>query len=853
MRKAKPKKRVILPDPVFNDQKVSKFVNHLMYDGKKNTSYEIFYNALKTVETKLPGEETSALEVWKKALDNVTPQLEVKSRRIGGATFQVPTEIRPDRKESISMKNLIAFARKRGGKSMADKLAAEILDAYNEQGGAFKRKEDMHRMAEANRAFAHFRRNIGIMAHIDAGKTTTSERILFYTGLTHKIGEVHDGAATMDWMEQEQERGITITSAATTTYWKYAGNKYKINLIDTPGHVDFTAEVERSLRVLDGAVATYCAVGGVEPQSETVWRQADKYNVPRIGYVNKMDRSGADFFEVVRQMKDVLGANPCPVVIPIGAEESFKGVVDLIKMKAILWHDETMGADYDVEEIPANLVDEANEWRDKMLEKVAEFDEALMEKYFDDPSTITEDEILRALRAGTLKMEIVPMLCGSSFKNKGVQTLLDYVCAFLPSPLDTPNIVGTNPNTGAEEDRKPDEDEKTSALAFKIATDPYVGRLTFFRVYSGKVEAGSYIYNSRSGKKERVSRLFQMHSNKQNPVEVISAGDIGAGVGFKDIRTGDTLCDETAPIVLESMDFPEPVIGIAVEPKTQKDLDKLSNGLAKLAEEDPTFTVRTDEQTGQTIISGMGELHLDIIIDRLKREFKVECNQGRPQVNYKEAITKTVELREVYKKQSGGRGKFADIIVSVGPVDEDWKQGGLQFIDEVKGGNVPKEFIPSVQKGFQTAMKNGVLAGFPLDSLKVVLKDGSFHPVDSDQLSFEICAIQAYKNACVKAGPVLMEPIMKLEVVTPEENMGDVIGDLNKRRGQVEGMETSRSGARIVKAMVPLAEMFGYVTALRTITSGRATSSMTYDHHAQVSSSIAKTVLEEVKGRVDLV
>ena len=699
----------------------------------------------------------------------------------------------------------------------------------------------------------HLTRNIGIMAHIDAGKTTTSERILYYTGLTHKIGEVHDGAATMDWMEQEQERGITITSAATTTYWKYAGNKYKINLIDTPGHVDFTAEVERSLRVLDGAVATYCAVGGVEPQSETVWRQADKYNVPRIGYVNKMDRSGADFFEVVRQMKDVLGANPCPVVIPIGSEESFKGVVDLIKMKAILWHDETMGADYDVEDIPANLVDEANEWRDKMLEKVAEFDESLMEKYFDDPSTITEEEVLRALRAGTLKMEIVPMLCGSSFKNKGVQTLLDYVCAFLPSPLDTPNIVGTNPTTGAEEDRRPDEDEKTAALAFKIATDPYVGRLTFFRVYSGKVEAGSYIYNSRSGKKERVSRLFQMHSNKQNPVEVISAGDIGAGVGFKDIRTGDTLCDETAPIVLESMDFPEPVIGIAVEPKTQKDLDKLSNGLAKLAEEDPTFTVRTDEQTGQTIISGMGELHLDIIIDRLKREFKVECNQGKPQVNYKEAITKTVNLREVYKKQSGGRGKFADIIVNVGPVDEDYKEGGLQFENKVTGGNIPKEFIPSVQKGFENAMKNGILGGFPMDSLKVELLDGSFHPVDSDQLSFEICALQAYKSACAQAKPVLMEPIMKLEVVTPEENMGDVIGDLNKRRGQVEGMDTSRSGARIVKAMVPLAEMFGYVTALRTITSGRATSSMTYDHHAPVSSSIAKAVLEEIKGRTDLV
>ena len=699
----------------------------------------------------------------------------------------------------------------------------------------------------------HLTRNIGIMAHIDAGKTTTSERILFYTGLTHKIGEVHDGAATMDWMAQEQERGITITSAATTTRWKWNGQTYKINLIDTPGHVDFTAEVERSLRVLDGAVAAYCAVGGVEPQSETVWRQADKYNVPRMGYVNKMDRSGADFFEVVRQMKDVLGANPCPVVIPIGAEESFKGLVDLIKMKAILWHDETMGADYSVEEIPADLQAEAEEWRDKMLEKVAEFDDELMNKYFDDPSTITEEEILRALRAATVAMEVTPMLCGSSFKNKGVQTLLDYVCAFLPSPLDTPNVVGTNPDTGAEEDRKPSDEEKTSALAFKIATDPYVGRLTFIRVYSGKVEAGSYIYNSRSGKKERVSRLFQMHSNHQNPVEVIGAGDIGAGVGFKDIRTGDTLCDEDAPIVLESMDFPDPVIGIAVEPKTQKDLDKLSNGLAKLAEEDPTFTVKTDEQTGQTVISGMGELHLDIIIDRLKREFKVECNQGKPQVNYKEAITKTVNLREVYKKQSGGRGKFADIIVNVGPVDEDYKEGGLQFENKVTGGNIPKEFIPSVQKGFESAMKNGILGGFPMDSLKVELLDGSFHPVDSDQLSFEICALQAYKSACAQAKPVLMEPIMKLEVVTPEENMGDVIGDLNKRRGQVEGMDTSRSGARIVKAMVPLAEMFGYVTALRTITSGRATSSMTYDHHAPVSSSIAKAVLEEIKGRTDLV
>ncbi len=699
----------------------------------------------------------------------------------------------------------------------------------------------------------HLTRNIGIMAHIDAGKTTTSERILFYTGKTHKIGEVHDGGATMDWMAQEQERGITITSAATTAYWTWNGNKYKFNLIDTPGHVDFTAEVERSLRVLDGAVATYCAVGGVEPQSETVWRQADKYNVPRIGYVNKMDRSGADFFEVVRQMKDVLGATPCVISVPIGAEEKFKGIVDLIRMKAILWHDETMGAEYDVEEIPAELKDECEEWRGKMIELAAEQDEALMEKYFEDPDSLTEEEIIAAIRKGTLALDIVPMTCGSSFKNKGVQTLLDYVCMFLPSPLDTPAIVGTNPDTGEEEDRKPSEDEKTAALAFKIATDPYVGRLTFFRVYSGKVEAGSYIYNVRSGKKERVSRLFQMHSNHQNPVEVISAGDIGAGVGFKDIHTGDTLCDEDAPIVLESMDFPDPVIGIAVEPKTQKDLDKLSQGLAKLAEEDPTFTVKTDEQSGQTVISGMGELHLDIIIDRLKREFKVECNQGKPQVNYKEAITKTVNLREVYKKQSGGRGKFADIIVNVGPVDEDFKEGGLQFENKVTGGNIPKEFIPSVQKGFENAMKSGVLGGYPLDSLKVELLDGSFHPVDSDQLSFEIAALQAYKNACSQAGPVLMEPIMKLEVVTPEENMGDVIGDLNKRRGQVEGMESSRSGARIVKAQVPLAEMFGYVTALRTITSGRATSSMQYDHHAPVSSSIARAVLEEVKGRVDLI
>ena len=698
----------------------------------------------------------------------------------------------------------------------------------------------------------HLTRNIGIMAHIDAGKTTTSERILFYTGKTHKIGEVHDGAATKDWMAQEQERGITITSAATTCNWNYLGKSYKINLIDTPGHVDFTAEVERSLRVLDGAVATYSAADGVQPQSETVWRQADKYNVPRIGYVNKMDRSGADFFETVQQMKDILGANPCPIQIPIGAEENFKGVVDLLKMKAILWHDETMGAEYDIEEIPADLVDEANEWREKMIESAANFDDALMEKYLEGQE-ITEEELIAAIRKGTISMELTPMLLGSSYKNKGVQPLLDYVCAFLPSPLDTAAIVGTNPDTEEEEDRKPSEDEPTSALAFKIATDPFMGRLVFFRVYSGKVVAGSYVYNPRSRKKERISRLFQMNSNKEIPMETIDAGDIGAGVGFKDIRTGDTLCDEAHPIVLESMSFPDTVISIAVEPKSQADIAKLDNGLAKLAEEDPTFTVRTDEQSGQTIISGMGELHLDIIIDRLKREFKVECNQGKPQVNYKEAITKPTTLREVYKKQSGGRGKFADIIVTIGPKDEDYKEGDLQFINEVKGGNIPKEFIPSVQKGFENAMKTGVLGGYPMTGLKVVLTDGSFHPVDSDQLSFELAALNAYKNGCPKAGPVLMEPIMKVEVVTPEENMGDVIGDLNKRRGQVEGMEEARSGARIVKAQVPLSEMFGYVTALRTITSGRATSSMEYDHHAPLSSAIAKAVLEEVKGRADLV
>ena len=705
---------------------------------------------------------------------------------------------------------------------------------------------------KATDANLKFTRNIGIMAHIDAGKTTTSERILYYTGLTHKIGEVHDGAATMDWMEQEQERGITITSAATTAFWKYNDQKYKINLIDTPGHVDFTVEVERSLRVLDGTIATFCAVGGVEPQSETVWRQADKYNVPRVAYVNKMDRSGANFLEVARQMKELLGANPCPIQLPIGAEDTFKGMVDLVRMKAVYYPDEAMGAHYVLEDIPENMLEECKQYRDKMLETIAEFDEELMVKYFDDPDTITEEEIKRALRAATLKMEIVPMLCGSSFKNKGVQLLLDAVCAYLPSPSDTAEVVGhAYGDPDKQVSRKPLFEEPMCALAFKIATDPYVGRLVFFRVYSGQIDAGTYVFNSRSGKKERISRLFQMHSNKQNPMETIGCGDIGAGVGFKDIRTGDTLCAEDAPIVLEAMDFPDPVLGIAVEPKTQKDLDRLDQGLQKLAEEDPTFQVESNEETGQTIIRGMGELHLDIIIDRLRREFKVECNQGRPQVTYKEAITKPVELREVFKKQSGGRGKFADIICRVEPVDEGF-EGNLQFIDEVKGGDIPKEFIPSIQKGFLAAMKNGVLAGYPVEQLKVTVISGSFHPVDSDQLSFELCAQQAFKKACAQAGPVLMEPIMKVEVVTPEESMGDVIGDMNKRRGQVEGMETSRSGARIVKATAPLAEMFGYVTALRTITSGRATSTMSFSHYAQVSHSIAEKVLTEVKGNVNL-
>lgn len=697
----------------------------------------------------------------------------------------------------------------------------------------------------------HLTRNIGIMAHIDAGKTTTTERILYYTGLTYKVGEVHDGSATMDWMVQEQERGITITSAAVTTHWKWKDNIFKINLIDTPGHVDFTAEVERSLRVLDGAVAVFCAVGGVQPQSETVWHQASKYGVPRLAYVNKMDRSGADFFGVVKQMREMLKANSCPVEIPIGQEETFKGVIDLIKMKAIYWQDDSLDSKFFEKEIPAELLGEAKEWHDNLIENVAEFDDNMMEKYLEDASLITADDILRAVRKGTISRNLVPVVCGSSFRNKGVQPLLDYICAFLPSPIDIDGVTGLIPGSEKETNRKPSSDEKTSALVFKIAVDPFVGRLIFFRVYSGSVKAGSYIFNTRSGKKERVSRLFQMYSKKQIQVDEVSAGDIGAVVALKDIRTGDTLCDEDAPIVLESMDFPDPVISIAVEPKTEKDIRKLADGLSRLAEEDPTFTVKVDEESGQTLISGMGELHLDIIIDRLRREFGVECNQGRPQVSYKESISKTVRLREEYKKQTGGKGHYACIEVEVGPADPGWK-GGLQFIDATKGEALPKIYLPSIEKGFVNAMRNGVLIGAPMESLKVTVLDGKDHPVDSDALSFEVCATGAFRNACLKAAPGLMEPIMLLEVVTPEESMGNVIGDLNKRRGQVEGMETNHSGAKIVKANVPLAEMFGYVTALRTITSGRATSSMTYKCHAEVAKQLERQIVEEQGGNIAL-
>ena len=699
-----------------------------------------------------------------------------------------------------------------------------------------------------------FTRNIGIAAHIDAGKTTTTERILYYTGVNHKLGEVHDGAATMDWMAQEQERGITITSAATTCFWNYRGNKYKVNIIDTPGHVDFTVEVNRSLRILDGLVFLFSAVDGVEPQSETNWRLANNYNVTRLCFVNKMDRAGADFLNVVKQVREMLGGNAVPLQLPIGSEDSFKGVVDLINFRGIVWNEHDQGMTFTEVPIPAELMDEAKALREKMLEAIAEFDDSLMEKYFDDPNSITEREILDALRKSCIAGKVVPMVCGSSFKNKGVQTMLDLVMELLPSPLDKDNITGTNPDTGEEVSRKPDVKEPFTALAFKIATDPFVGRLAYFRAYSGRLESGSYVLNSRSGNKERISRIFQMHANKQNQIPFIEAGDIGAAVGFKDIKTGDTLCAENAPIVMEAMQFPEPVIGLAVEPKTQADMEKLGVAIGKLAEEDPTFRVKTDEETGQTVISGMGELHLEIIVDRLKREFKVECNQGAPEVSYKEAITGSVQHREVYKKQTGGRGKFADIQFTLSPIDSDFdtvaNKTNLQFVNQITGGNIPKEFIPSVEKGFKAAMQNGVLAGYPLDSLKVTLTDGSFHAVDSDALSFEIAAKLAYREACAKAKPILLEPIMKVEVVTPDEYMGDVMGDLNRRRGQMEGMDT-RAGAQVIKAKVPLSEMFGYVTTLRTITSGRASSSMEFSHYTECPKAIAEEVIAKVKGKLE--
>ena len=688
-----------------------------------------------------------------------------------------------------------------------------------------------------------FTRNIGIMAHIDAGKTTTSERILYYTGKTHKIGEVHDGAATMDWMVQEQERGITITSAATTAFWHYGDKVYQINLIDTPGHVDFTVEVERSLRVLDGTIATFCAVGRVQPQSETVWRQADKYGVPKIAYVNKMDRVGADFLACVEEIYTKLGARAVPICLPIGAEDKFLGIVDLISRKAIVYDSSEELVNYKFQEVPADMEEEVEKWRNKLIEAAAECDESLMEKFFEDPDSLTEEEIIAALRKGTISMQIVPACCGSSFKNKGVQFLLDAVMRYLPSPLDKGVVKGTSPKTGNEEDLLPSADQPFCALVFKIATDPFVGRLAFMRVYSGRIDSGSYAYNVRTAKKERIARLYQMHSNHQNPIDFVEAGDICAAVGFKDLRTGDTICDENPPVILESMVFPDPVIGIAVEPKTQTDLDKLGVALGKLAEEDPTFTVRADHETGQTIISGMGELHLDIIVDRLRREFGVEINQGAPQVNYREAITGTVQHREVFKKQTGGRGKFADIIVEIGPADEG--ESGLQFVNEVKGGNIPKEFIPSIEKGFKSAMANGVLAGYEVQSMKVTVIDGSYHPVDSDQLSFEMAARMAFRHACPKAKPVLLEPIMSLEVVTPEDYMGDIVGDLNRRRGQIQAMDSTANGARIVKAFVPLAEQFGYVTVLRTLSSGRATSTMSFDHYSEVPANLAKEIVEK--------
>lgn len=692
-----------------------------------------------------------------------------------------------------------------------------------------------------------FTRNIGIAAHIDAGKTTTTERILYYTGITHKIGETHEGAATMDWMEQEQERGITITSAATHCKWMYRDHEYTVNIIDTPGHVDFTVEVERSLRVLDGMVALFSAVDGVEPQSETVWRQADKYKVPRLGFANKMDREGADFFNVCKQVREMLGGNPVPLQVPIGDGMDFRGVVDLISNKATIWHDEDLGMTYEQIDIPEDLVEDVRKYRGELVEAVAEYDEELMEKFFEDENSITEDEIIAALRAATIDMSIIPMMCGSAFKNKGVQALLDAVMRYLPSPVDIEGIEGKNPDTDEEEKRQPNVDSPFSALAFKIATDPFVGRLAFFRVYSGKLDAGSYVLNNRSGKKERISRMYQMHSNKQEPIDSIEAGDIGAAVGFKDIKTGDTLTDMDHPLVLESMSFPDPVIGIAVEPKTKADVDKMGSALAKLAEEDPTFQVKTDEVSGQTIISGMGELHIEILVDRLKREFKVEVNEGEPQVEYKETVTKTTQHREVYKKQTGGRGKFADISFEMGPVDDDFEEKGLQFVDSIKGGRIPKEFIPSVQKGFEQAMKSGPLAGFQMDTLKVTLKDGSFHPVDSDQLSFEVAAKLGYRACARAAGAIVLEPIMKMEVVTPEENMGDIVGDLNRRRGQVNDM-SDRSGAKIIRADVPLAEMFGYVTTLRTLSSGRATSTMEFSHYQETPKNISDAVIKAEVG-----
>ena len=844
-RRAKAPKRTILPDPKYGSDLLAKFMNMIMNDGKKSVAERIIYGALDRISDRETQTGEKALELLESALDNVKPAVEVKSRRVGGATYQVPVEVRPARRQTLAMRWVIEAARKRSEKTMAHRLAHELLDAAENRGTAVKKKEDVHRMAEANKARTtpiERYRNIGIMAHIDAGKTTTTERVLFYTGVSHKIGEVHHGAAVMDWMEQEQERGITITSAATTCFWSGMDKQYdehRINIIDTPGHVDFTIEVERSLRVLDGAVTVLCAVGGVEPQTETVWRQANKYRVPRLVFVNKMDRAGANFLRVVGQLKTRLAANAVPVQLPIGAEDKFVGVIDLIRMKALYWDESNLGVTYEARDIPAELVADAKAWREKMIESAAEGDEELLDKFLGD-NELSETEIRRGLRKRTLKNEIVIVMCGSAFKNKGVQAMLDGVVDYMPSPADVPAIVG-HKDDESDDERHADDKEPFSALAFKIATDPFVGNLTFFRVYSGVLNSGDTIYNPVKGKKERIGRILQMHSNDRKEIKEVRAGDIAAAVGLKDVTTGDTLCDIAHKITLERMDFPEPVISVAVEPKTKPDQEKMGIAMQKLAKEDPSFRVHTDEESGQTIISGMGELHLDIIVDRMKREFNVEANVGKPQVAYRETIRKTVEQEGKFVRQSGGRGQYGHVYLRIEPLPPG---GGYEFVNGIVGGVVPKEYIPAVDRGVQEQMENGVVAGFPMQDCKVTLYDGSYHDVDSSEMAFKIAGSMAFRDGATKANPVLLEPIMKVEVVTPEEYMGDVMGDLNRRRGLPQGMDDTPSG-KTIRAEVPLAEMFGYATDLRSMSQGRAVYSMEFEKYSEVPQNVADTVINK--------